>query len=67
MPLAVPVLPTPSGLTLRPWRLTDLPLRTAEQAGFRREGLLRGWRQVGAERRDMYVYGQLLQAGACNS
>lgn len=33
--------------------------RTAERAGFQREGLLRGWQQVGEERRDMYVYSML--------
>ncbi|MFC8500754.1 GNAT family N-acetyltransferase [Pedococcus sp. NPDC057267] len=30
--------------------------RTAAACGFAREGLLRSWQQVGAERRDMYVY-----------
>ena len=30
--------------------------RTAEACGFEREGLLRSWQQVGAERRAMYVY-----------
>jgi hypothetical protein len=31
-------------------------VRTAERVGFRREGLLRGWQQVGDERRDMLMY-----------
>ncbi|MBU2697326.1 GNAT family N-acetyltransferase [Pimelobacter sp. 30-1] len=30
--------------------------RTAEACGYEREGLLRSWERVGAERRDMYVY-----------
>ncbi|MEI3843911.1 MULTISPECIES: GNAT family N-acetyltransferase [unclassified Microbacterium] len=31
--------------------------RTAERAGFEREGLLRSWELVGEQRRDMYSYG----------
>jgi [ribosomal protein S5]-alanine N-acetyltransferase len=30
--------------------------RTAERAGFKREGLLRSWREISAKRRDMYMY-----------
>ena len=30
--------------------------RTAESAGFEREGLLRSWEYVGDERRDMHMY-----------
>ncbi|QNE77753.1 hypothetical protein F0344_26975 [Streptomyces finlayi] len=48
---------------LRPWELSDLPqpwitgsVRTAEAAGFRREGLLRSWQRVGERRRDMLMY-----------
>lgn len=44
-------------LHVEPWNTPSL--RTAEHAGFHREGLLRGWQQVGGERRDMYVYGLL--------
>ncbi|GAA3392933.1 GNAT family N-acetyltransferase [Streptomyces roseoviridis] len=44
-------------LHVEPWNTASL--RTAESAGFRREGLLRGWQEVGGERRDMYVYGLL--------
>jgi len=33
--------------------------RTAERAGYRREGLLRSWELVGDERRDMFMYGQI--------
>lgn len=34
-------------------------VRTAERAGFRREGLLRKWQEVGGERRDMLMYALL--------
>lgn len=30
--------------------------RTAERAGYQREGLLRSWQTVGDDRRDMYMY-----------
>lgn len=30
--------------------------RLAQRCGYAREGLLRSWQRVGAERRDMYVY-----------
>jgi [ribosomal protein S5]-alanine N-acetyltransferase len=33
--------------------------RAAERAGYQREGLLRSWQLVGAERRDMYMYSRL--------
>lgn len=33
--------------------------RAAERAGYRREGLLRSWQAVGAERRDMLMYSLL--------
>jgi [ribosomal protein S5]-alanine N-acetyltransferase len=41
-------------LYAEPWN--EASWRTAERAGFNREGLLRSWREVGAERRDMYMY-----------
>lgn len=44
-------------LYVEPWN--EPSWRTAERAGFRREGLLRSWQQVGEERRDMYMYGLL--------
>lgn len=31
-------------------------IRTAERAGYQREGLLRRWQQVGEERQDMFMY-----------
>ncbi|MEV5595240.1 GNAT family N-acetyltransferase [Streptomyces sp. NPDC052496] len=44
-------------LYIEPWNTASV--RTAERAGFRREGLLRGWQQVGSERRDMFMYALL--------
>ncbi|SOD63056.1 Protein N-acetyltransferase, RimJ/RimL family [Streptomyces zhaozhouensis] len=44
-------------LYVEPWNTASV--RTAERSGFRREGLLRGWQQVGAERRDMFIYSLL--------
>ncbi|GAA2768537.1 GNAT family protein [Streptomyces paradoxus] len=41
-------------LFIEPWNTASC--RTAERAGYLREGLLRSWQQVGEERRDMYVY-----------
>ncbi|MEU2060948.1 GNAT family protein [Streptomyces sp. NPDC013455] len=41
-------------LWVEPWNTASV--RTAERAGFRREGLLRSWQQVGDERRDMFMY-----------
>jgi ribosomal-protein-alanine N-acetyltransferase len=33
--------------------------RVAEACRYQREGLLRGWQQVGATRKDMYVYSRI--------
>jgi RimJ/RimL family protein N-acetyltransferase len=44
-------------LYVEPWNAASV--RTAERVGFQREGLLRGWQQVGTERRDMFVYSLL--------
>ncbi|GAA1921496.1 GNAT family N-acetyltransferase [Streptantibioticus ferralitis] len=44
-------------LYVEPWNTGSL--RTAERAGFHREGLLRGWREIGGERRDMVMYALL--------
>lgn len=41
-------------LWVEPWNTASM--RTAEHVGFRREGLLRSWQQVGGERRDMLMY-----------
>jgi ribosomal-protein-alanine N-acetyltransferase len=47
-------------LYVEPWNQASI--RTAERAGFRREGLLRSWQEVGGQRRGMYMY-SLLPAG----
>ncbi|WP_314177800.1 GNAT family N-acetyltransferase [Streptomyces winkii] len=44
-------------LYVEPWNTASV--RTAERAGFQREGVLRGWQQVGSERRDMFMYSLL--------
>ncbi|MEU3483015.1 GNAT family N-acetyltransferase [Streptomyces sp. NPDC033754] len=44
-------------LYVEPWNTASV--HTAERAGFRREGLLRGWQAVGSERRDMFMYALL--------
>ena len=44
-------------LCVEPWNAASI--RTAEQAGYQREGLLRSWQQVGDERRDMFMYSEL--------
>ncbi|MEV0091026.1 GNAT family N-acetyltransferase [Streptomyces sp. NPDC050738] len=44
-------------LHVEPWNAASL--RTAERAGFRREGLLRSWQEIDGERRDMIVHSLL--------
>jgi [ribosomal protein S5]-alanine N-acetyltransferase len=44
-------------LWVEPWNTASI--LTAEQAGFQREGLLRGWQEIGGTRRDMYMYARL--------
>jgi RimJ/RimL family protein N-acetyltransferase/ADP-ribose pyrophosphatase YjhB (NUDIX family) len=44
-------------LQVEPWNAASV--RTAELAGFRREGLLRGWEEIGGERRDLLMYARL--------
>lgn len=44
-------------LYVEPWNTASI--RTAEKAGFRREGLLRSWQEVGGVRKDMYMYARL--------
>jgi len=41
-------------LHIEPWN--EGSWRAAEACGYQREGLLRSWEQVGADRKDMYVY-----------
>ncbi|MEV4216627.1 GNAT family N-acetyltransferase [Nonomuraea sp. NPDC049725] len=42
---------------VEPWNAASW--KAAEKAGFAREGLLRKWKEVGGERRDMYVYARV--------
>ena len=44
-------------LYVEPWN--EASIRTAERAGFRQEGLLRSWQEVGGERKDMLMYSLL--------
>ncbi|GGY85471.1 GNAT family N-acetyltransferase [Streptomyces nitrosporeus] len=44
-------------MLIEPWN--DASVRTAESAGYRREGLLRGWQRIGGVRRDMLMYSRL--------
>ena len=44
-------------LLVEPWNLASL--RTAERAGYDREGLLRGYLEIGGRRRDMLVLAAL--------
>jgi [ribosomal protein S5]-alanine N-acetyltransferase len=44
-------------LYVEPWN--EASIRTAERAGFTREGLLRSWQAVGGQRRDMFMYSML--------
>lgn len=44
-------------LYVEPWN--EGSWRTAEHAGFNREGLLRSWERVGPERRDMFMYSRI--------
>ncbi|GAA1422155.1 GNAT family N-acetyltransferase [Catellatospora coxensis] len=44
-------------LHVEPWNTASI--RTAERAGFRREGLLRSWMELGGERRDMLLYARV--------
>jgi ribosomal-protein-alanine N-acetyltransferase len=41
-------------LYIEPWNTASL--RTAESAGYRREGLLRSYLEIGGTRRDMFMY-----------
>jgi RimJ/RimL family protein N-acetyltransferase len=44
-------------LYVEPWN--EASIRTAESAGFEREGLMRSWRLVGDTRRDMWMYARI--------
>lgn len=47
-------------MQVEPWN--EGSWRAAERVGYLREGLMRSWRQIGADRRDMYLY-SLLRSG----
>ncbi|WP_317557139.1 GNAT family protein [Rhodococcus erythropolis] len=49
-------------LYVEPWNTASV--RSAERAGFTREGLLRSWQEVGGERKDMYMLSKLRDADA---
>jgi RimJ/RimL family protein N-acetyltransferase/8-oxo-dGTP pyrophosphatase MutT (NUDIX family) len=44
-------------LHVEPWNVASI--KAAELAGFRREGLLRGWQEMGSQRRDLLLYARL--------
>lgn len=44
-------------LYVEPWNTASV--RSAERAGFQREGLLRSWQEVAGERKDMFMYSSL--------
>lgn len=44
-------------LYVEPWN--EASWRTAERAGFAREGLLRAWQAVAGQRRDMFMYSRV--------
>ena len=44
-------------LYIEPWN--EVSIRTAERAGFQREGLLREWQEIGGRRTDMLLYALL--------
>ena len=41
-------------LHIEPWNRGSI--RTAERAGYQREGLLRSYQEIGGQRRDMLLY-----------
>ena len=44
-------------LYIEPWNTGSV--RTAEKAGYQREGLLKGYQEIAGTRRDMYLYAAL--------
>lgn len=44
-------------LYVEPWN--EGSWRAAERCGYRREGLLHSWQEVGGQRKDMYMYSRL--------
>ncbi|GAA4022112.1 GNAT family protein [Deinococcus rubellus] len=50
-------------LYIEPWN--ESSWRTAERAGYQREGLLRSWQTVGEKRRDMWMYSLIQHDPEC--
>lgn len=48
------------GLYIEPWNAPSI--RTAERAGYEREGLLRSYHRIGDRRRDMLLYARVLHS-----
>jgi RimJ/RimL family protein N-acetyltransferase len=48
------------GLYIEPWNAPSI--RTAERAGYEREGLLRSYHRIGGQRRDMLLYAAVLHS-----
>jgi RimJ/RimL family protein N-acetyltransferase len=48
-------------LFVEPWNTGSW--KAAEAAGFEREGLLRSWRVIRSERRDLFVYSRIREPG----
>ncbi|MFB9309844.1 RimJ/RimL family protein N-acetyltransferase [Agromyces hippuratus] len=51
-------------LFVEPWNTGSW--KAAEAAGFQREGLLRSWRVIRSERRDLLVYSRIRESGEPN-
>ena len=49
-------------LYIEPWNAGSV--KTAERAGFEREGLLRSHQEIGGRRRDMLLYATIREATA---
>ncbi|MFC9558251.1 GNAT family N-acetyltransferase [Agromyces sp. NPDC056965] len=52
-------------LFVEPWNTGSW--KAAEAAGFEREGLLRSWRVIRSERRDLLIYSRLREPGESNA
>ncbi len=47
-------------LYIEPWNAPSI--RTAERAGYEREGLLRSYHRIGGQRRDMLLYATVVHS-----
>ena len=52
----------PIALYIEPWNLSSV--RTAERAGYHREGMLRSHQEIAGQRRDMLLYAALKEGSA---